>query len=46
MYHEIKWLEIRDIEADTGKLGKIKEYITARLAKRADIPELKNKPVK
>ena len=45
MYYEIKWLEIGDIEADAGKLGKIKEYITERLAKIADIPELKDKPI-
>lgn len=38
MYHEIKWLEIGDIEADADKLGKIKEYISGRLAKRTDIP--------
>jgi hypothetical protein len=45
MYQEIKWLEIGDIGADTDELGKIKEYISERLAKRADIPELKDKPV-
>lgn len=45
VYHEIKWLEIGDIEADTDKLGKIKEYISTRLAGRSDIPELKDKPV-
>lgn len=45
MYHEIKWLEIGDIEADADELGKIKEYISARLAKRTDIPDLKDKPV-
>ncbi len=45
MYHEIKWLEIGDIEADTDELGKIKEYISGIFAKRADIPELKDKPI-
>lgn len=44
-YHEIKWLEIGDIEVDTDELGKIKEYISARLAKRGNIPELKDKPI-
>jgi len=45
MYHEIRWLEIGDIEADADELGKIKEYISARLARRNDIPKLKDKSV-
>lgn len=45
MYHEIKWLEIGDIDADMSDLDKIKEYISSRLVRRTDISGLVGKPV-
>ena len=45
MYHEIKWLEIGDIDADMRDLDKIKGYISSRLVRRTDIPGLVGKPV-
>lgn len=45
MYHEIKWLEIGDIDADMSNLDKIKGYISSRLVRRTDIPGLAGKPV-
>ena len=39
MYYDIKWLDIEDIGANENNLHEIKEYISARLKNRNNLPK-------
>ena len=43
IYHDIKWLDIGDINTDENDLSKIKEYISTRLGKRNNLPDFDGK---
>ena len=39
MYYDIKWLDIKDIDVNENNLQEIKEYISARLKNRNNLPK-------
>lgn len=39
MYYDIKWLDIEDIDVNENNLQEIKEYISARLKNRNNLPK-------
>jgi len=41
IYYDINWLEVSNIDVDSNKLEKIKEYISSRLRKRKELPSFK-----
>ena len=40
IYHDIKWLDTAIIDVNLEELGKIKAYISSRLEKRKDLPDI------
>ena len=43
MYYDIKWLDIEDIEVNENNLQELKEYISARLKNRNNLPKFNAK---